>query len=356
MTRVDMNISKVGISHGFSAKPNYVFCSALRTLFFLLLSSGMMLLPQAGIMAQNQSLATGNNISGTPNETGVFLVVLGTVQDAGSPHIACKKACCASLFLMNDHSRRVVSLGLVDLSNRSKYLFEATPDMTMQMKALKGYVPDDPKETPDGIFLTHAHIGHYTGLMYLGKEAINANQVRVFAMPKMKIFLENNGPWSQLVTNKNIVISELTDGESVSLASGLQVKPLRVPHRDEYSETVGYVIQGPEKSALFIPDIDKWGQWNLNIIEQISKVDYAFLDATFFDGEEINNRDISEIPHPFVIESMERFKNLPSEEKSKIIFIHFNHTNPLLDPESEATREVLENGYRIARMNDIFKL
>jgi len=129
-----------------------------------------------------------------------------------------------------------------------------------------------------------------------------------------------------------------------------------VPHRDEYSETVGYVISGPNKSALFIPDIDKWEKWELDIIEEIKKVDYAFLDATFFDGKEINNRDISEIPHPFVIESMKKFEMMTLEEKSKIIFIHFNHTNPMLDPQSKASETVRENGFSIARINDVFEM
>jgi len=175
-------------------------------------------------------------------------------------------------------------------------------------------------------------------------------------MPKMQGFLENNGPWSQLVSNKNISLQELKDNEEVALTSSLKVVPFTVPHRDEYSETVGYKINGPNKSVLFIPDIDKWGKWKTDIVSEIKKVDYAFLDATFYDSEEINNRDISEIPHPFVIESMELFKNLLPAEKEKIHFIHFNHTNPLLNPDSEQSKEVLKKGFQIARLHQQFGL
>lgn len=297
-----------------------------------------------------------NRISKDLIDQKVFLVVLGTVQDAGSPHIACKKECCALLFESQDYSRKVVSLGLVDQINFSKYLFEATPDLPVQIEELKNTGMVDDKETPDGIFLTHAHIGHYTGLMYLGKEAMNAEQVTVFAMPKMKGFLESNGPWDQLVTNRNISLHGIENQVKLKLNQDLSVTPIRVPHRDEYSETVGYLIEGPNKSALFLPDIDKWEKWEINIVEMIKKVDYAFLDATFYDGKEINNRDISEIPHPFIIESMEKFRWLSSEEKSKIIFIHFNHTNPVLKENSKATTEVLKKGFKIARKNDIFEL
>ncbi len=297
-----------------------------------------------------ESKTAGKEISSTS------LILLGTLQDAGSPHIACKKDCCKDLFENPDPNRQVISLGLFDASTQQKYLFEATPDISRQLKMLKNFGVKSEPEMPAAIFLTHAHIGHYAGLMYLGKEASNANQMKVFALPRMKTFLEENGPWSQLVSNQNIALQPLKANEALVLSKGLKVNPLLVPHRDEYSETVGYIIEGPKKSALFIPDIDKWEKWEFDIAEQIKKVDYAFLDATFYSGEEINNRDIAEIPHPFVIESMEKFKNLPSLEKKKIVFIHFNHTNPLLKTDSEASKKVVKAGFRIGRINEIFSL
>lgn len=288
--------------------------------------------------------------------TKTSLVVLGTVQDAGSPHIACKKTCCKDLFLNPDANRKVVSLGLIDTQNKQTYLFEATPDISSQLKKLKESAPFEAVEIPNGIFVTHAHIGHYTGLMYLGKEAANTKNVPVHTMPKMKSFLEINGPWSQLVSNENIAVKEIQANREVVLSPSLKVIPLQVPHRDEFSETVGLKIIGPKKTVLFIPDIDKWSKWETNIIDLVSTVDYALLDATFFDGAEINNRDISEIPHPFVIETMALFKNEPLSVKNKIHFIHLNHTNPLLDPVSEQFHKVLTNGFNIAKINDIIEL
>ncbi|EAR02830.1 MBL fold metallo-hydrolase [Maribacter sp. HTCC2170] len=284
------------------------------------------------------------------------LIILGTVQDAGSPHIACKKDCCKNLFEAPNVNRKVVSLGLVDVQNEKTFLFEATPDIATQLKSLKKKTPFNSSEIPNGIFVTHAHIGHYTGLMYLGKEATNAKKTRVFAMPKMKTFLEQNGPWGQLVTNNNILLEEIRNNTTIELSQKIKVTPFKVPHRDEYSETVGYKIIGPNKTVLFIPDIDKWSKWETNIIDVVKDVDIALLDATFFNTEEINNRDISEIPHPFVIETMELFKNHPKDVKNKIHFIHLNHTNPLLDENSDQTKEVLANGFNISRINDIIEL
>jgi pyrroloquinoline quinone biosynthesis protein B len=298
---------------------------------------------------------TNNLISSEVPVEQVSLVILGTLQDAGAPHIACNRSCCMDLFRKPDPLRKVVSLGLLDPETNSSFLIEATPDIASQVRALKS-LSGSQSEFPDGIFLTHAHIGHYSGLMFLGKEAVNAPGVPVFVMPRMETFLSSNGPWSQLVTNENILLQRIIQDSAVTLTPKLKVKPFRVPHRDEYSETVGYLIEGPSKKALFIPDIDKWEKWDRSVIDLIADVDYAFIDATFFDAEEIGYRDISEIPHPFVIESMMLFNSLSAAEKEKIYFIHFNHTNPLLDPQSPATRQVLEQGFNIARIHHVIKL
>jgi len=286
----------------------------------------------------------------------VTLIVLGTVQDAGSPHIGCIKDCCRYLFTNPDHSRKVVSLGIADTINSRTYLFDATPDITYQMMNLNSISGQNTNQTPDGIFLTHAHIGHYTGLMYLGKEALNAKNTEVYVMPRMKDFLENNSPWDQLTDLGNISLKLLNNNTEVKLNSSLRVTPVLVPHRDEFSETVGYKIEGVSKKALFIPDIDKWNKWDLNIKEELGKVDYAFLDATFYDENETGNSNMKEIPHPFVVESMELFKDLSETEKRKIHFIHFNHTNPLLDLNSPQSKTVLQNGFNIAISGQMFEL
>jgi pyrroloquinoline quinone biosynthesis protein B len=301
-------------------------------------------------------LACNSHIKPTPIIENPFLIILGTVQDGGSPHIGCTKDCCQALFEQPSPSRKVVSLGIVDPVNQQKFLFEATPDLTAQVKDLKKYAAFNNKETPDGIFLTHAHIGHYAGLMYLGREALGAKSTTVYAMPRMKLFLENNGPWSQLVALKNIDLQPLADLSPVVLNSNIKVTPFRVPHRDEFSETVGYKMEGPNKKVLFVPDIDKWEKWETSIITEIAKVDYALIDGTFYDETEIENRKISEIPHPFIIESMEKFKNLPAREKNKIWFIHFNHTNPVLNPESPQSKNVAKNGFHVARFHQILSL
>ena len=282
----------------------------------------------------------------TQNQLKQYITVLGIAQDAGYPHIGCQKQCCANYYNGTNKKRSVVSLGLVDQENKQKWLFDATPDMPTQLADLEQHHLK--KETIiDGIFLTHAHIGHYTGLMYFGREALGKQGTSVFAMPKMKKYIETNGPWSQLVSIQNIELQVLHNDSTIVLNTQLKVTPFLVPHRDEFSETVGYHIQGPKKSALFIPDIDKWQKWKRNIVEEVKKVDYAFVDATFFDQTEVA-RAITEVPHPFIIETVDLFKNETFETKNKIIFIHFNHTNPALISGSKERKKLEKEGFRFA--------
>jgi pyrroloquinoline quinone biosynthesis protein B len=292
-----------------------------------------------------------------PNEEvpEFFLTVLGIAQDAGYPQANCHKDCCINQWNQSPDNKMVSCLGVVDKTTNSYYIFDATPDFKHQMKRIQ-QVADMKNELPEGIFLTHAHIGHYTGLIHLGREAIGSSEVPVFAMPKMSNFLEENGPWSQLVRLNNIVIQPLVQDSTIILNNKLSVTPILVPHRDEYSETVGYSIRSPQKSILFIPDIDKWQKWERDIIGEINKHDVSYLDGSFFANGEIPNRDMSEIPHPFVMESMELFQALSLEKKASVRFIHFNHTNPLLKEKSEAYKEVIRRGFSIAREGEIISM
>ncbi|WOD42311.1 MBL fold metallo-hydrolase [Hwangdonia lutea] len=282
-----------------------------------------------------------------------FITVLGIAQDAGFPQINCEKACCKAFYNGEEPKKLISCLGLVDLQHNKKWLFDATPDIAAQTELLKNHL--DNNKVIDGVFLTHAHIGHYTGLMQFGREALGGNNIPVYAMPKMKTYLEDNGPWSQLVSLNNIDLKPLQNDSTIVLNSKLKVTPFLVPHRDEYSETVGYKIEGQNKSAIFIPDINKWQQWQRSIIDEVKKVDYAFLDASFFRDGELE-RDMSEIPHPFTTETTTLFENESKETKNKIHFIHFNHTNPTIKDNHRLKDSIQNLGFNFAKEGAIYGL
>ena len=281
-------------------------------------------------------------------ETEVYLQVLGIAQDAGYPQTNCYQPHCLRAWEDEGLRRMTSSIAVVDSEAKTKYLFDATPDMREQLYELHKAAPDGEYEL-DGVFLTHAHMGHYTGLMHLGREGVGAKGIPVYAMPIMTDYLSKNGPWELLVRLENIELRPLTDKVTVTLTPRLSVTPIQVPHRPEYSETVGYRIEGPNKSAIFIPDIDKWEHWTTDIRDVIRSVDYALVDASFFADGELKGRDMSLIKHPFVSESMNLFDSLTNEERARVIFIHMNHTNPLLIDGSPAQAEVIRRGFQLAR-------
>ena len=285
-----------------------------------------------------------------PKNDNPYIIVLGIAQDGGAPHAACTKDCCIDKWDNPKLHNQVSSLGIVDPSTNEVWMIDATPDFSLQLNTLTM----DQKRTFKGVFLTHAHIGHYTGLIHLGREVMGAKQIPVYAMPKMKRFLTTNGPWSQLVDLNNIDIKNLQNNTKIQLNNNLSITPFIVPHRDEFSETVGYKISGPNKSLIFIPDIDKWEKWNQSIGEVVEDNAFILMDGTFYDINELPGRDMSKIPHPFIVESMEILDNVTN--KASVYFIHLNHTNPALDRQSNAIKMIKNSGFNVAKRDQRFHL
>ncbi len=283
-----------------------------------------------------------------------YVVVLGIAQDAGIPQMGCETPFCRAARKDPRLRQTVSSIALVDPDSNSRWIFDATPDLPEQFDLLKEVTQDRTNDLA-GIFLTHAHIGHYTGLMFLGREAMNTNGVAVYAMPRMKQMLETSAPWSQLVSLRNIAIKPLADKTSVILNDRITVEPFLVPHRDEFSETVGYRIKTASKTLVFIPDIDKWQKWAASLPDVVRGANYLLIDGTFYADGEIA-RPMSGVPHPFVTETMALLKDLPARDRAKVHFIHFNHSNPLVQGNKAKLAEVKTLGFFVSHTGQRFAL
>ncbi len=316
----------------------------------------------AGLAAS--ALITGALAAQDAKTCSVELVVLGAGQDAGAPQIGNAQ----------DQGARLLpsSLGLIEREEGKRFLLEASPAITEQLALLDTIEPPGEGLGVDGVLLTHAHIGHYLGLAYFGREAAGASGVPVYAMPRMEAFLRENGPWSQLIELGNIALASFDTpswpvpvfggegaqmSKSVFLTDRIGATALPVAHRDEYSETVGWVLADPEKwSFVYLPDIDQWpdvsADETLGLAGLVAKVDMLFIDSTFWDDNELPGRDMSKIPHPRVTETMDLLQHLPDNERAKVHFIHYNHTNPIRDPDSEESAEVRKRGFNVARRGD----
>jgi pyrroloquinoline quinone biosynthesis protein B len=262
-----------------------------------------------------------------PPATSPYTLILGIAQDGGYPQAGCNRPDCIAAWRNPRLRQRVASLAIVDPQSHQRWIIDATPDFPSQLASLDAAAPRG-AVLLDGILLTHAHIGHYLGLAQLGREVLGANSIKIYAMPRMREFLQHNGPWDQLVHLKNIDLIPIEDGVPIVLNERITVTPLRVPHRDEYSETVGFIVRGPSRSILWLPDIDKWEKWSTPLESVLARVDVAYIDGTFYDATELPGRDLGEIPHPLMTETLARLAN--SSLRTKVRFIHLNQSNPLL--------------------------
>jgi pyrroloquinoline quinone biosynthesis protein B len=289
----------------------------------------------------------------------VTVAVLGTAQDGGVPQAGCYCPNCRRAREDGRYGRMTASLGLYDFGERKAFLIDATPDIRSQLDRMhnrfdRAGAPG--KDIPDGVILSHAHIGHYTGLVFFGFESLNTKNLAVYGSPRMAAFLAGNQPWRFMVESGNLSLKEMAPDEPVILTSRLKIVPFKVPHRDELSDTLGFAVEGPIKKLLYIPDIRNWESWPGSFPDFVSKADYALLDGTFFGRGEVPERDLTAIGHPLIEDSLELLGPVPAKGKTKILFTHFNHSNPVLDPKSLAREDVLSAGFAVAEEGQGFIL
>lgn len=281
-------------------------------------------------------------------------LVLGSVQDGGLPQAGCYTERCERA---RSEPYYVASLALMEPRSGRVFLVDATPDLVRQMDLIPGaeFRRRAAARRPfEGILLTHAHIGHYLGLALLGREALGIQSTPCYCTGRMAEFLSGNGPWSLLVDEGRLDLVVLEPGRATRLADDLQVTAIPVPHRDEYSDTVGFIFRGPDQALLYVPDIDRWDLWDRAVEEVVAGVDIALLDATFYSAAELPGRTQAEVPHPLVTDTIRRLESLASDRR--IVLTHLNNSNPVLDAASPERQSVLAAGFGVARAGQSFDL
>jgi pyrroloquinoline quinone biosynthesis protein B len=287
----------------------------------------------------------------------VELVVLGIAQDGGLPHFGCEQPCCVQA----RRAGRVLfptALGIVDRRTDPPKLLlvEATPRIEEQVALLHDTagVHGRGRQPVDAVLTTHAHLGHYLGLAWFGREVAGSRSIPLHASPRFCEFLRTQAPWKQLVALEQITPQPFVVGEPFAPWPGLSITALQVPHRDEFSDTMAFVLRGPNRTVLFVPDVDAWDKAPGLLDRLLDGVDIAYLDGTFFDGRELPDRNLAEIPHPLMTRTMERLADRARQRPGTLRFLHCNHSNPVLhDPALLARLEaagfaVAEQGERVA--------
>lgn len=250
--------------------------------------------------------------------------VLGTAQDAGIPHVGCDCRNCTAAREGSTPTRYVSSILLRD---GGEFVFDATPDLRFQLSSV-----------PDGLFLTHAHLGHLPGLLSFGPEAVDADHLPVYCTEALATVIGDNAPFSLLVERGNVDIEPIDPRSPVSLET-TTVTAHRVSHRDELSTgTVAYTIETTETSLLYMTDIDEWSASEVGLVRD---ADVALVDGTFWSHDEIDR--VTDVPHPPVTESLERLRDVTTD----VHFTHLNHTNPLATAGSAEARQLEDAGFEL---------
>jgi pyrroloquinoline quinone biosynthesis protein B len=281
-------------------------------------------------------------------EESIEVILLGASQDAGFPQPGCTCQNCSAAHVNPDMAEMPSSIAIIDHTAESFWIIDATPALPAQFSLLQ-QLPGN--YSFKGIFLTHAHIGHYTGLMYFGREAMNDKGLPVHASARLCSFLEKNKPWSFLVSLGNISLVPIIADQPIEITPILSVLPVEVPHRAEFTDTYAFTIQGPSRRLFYCPDIDSWELWSRDIVSFLSDIDYALLDGTFYNAGEIDRQCTDEIPHPPVEQTVDKLQGV----SSKITFVHMNHSNPLYRDGSERNR-LVDMGFRIGKKGQKWQL
>ena len=268
-------------------------------------------------------------------------MILGIAQDGGVPHPGCYCDTC-QFYWDNQIVLSPSSLAIID--EKQLHLFDVTRNLDRQLRKVGN------KNVTD-IWLTHGHIGHIDGIGLFGKEVMNLKNVRLHASELMIKLIENTPKWNKLIEDKILIPIQFNSNESMQISENLKITPIRVPHRDELTDTHAFMINGPEKSLLYLPDHDTWEE-TLDMVQQDSVIEWfdflgieiVLMDGTFWSKNELSRQD--DVPHPPVVESLERLGNVKGKEL-EVFFIHFNHTNPLLIPKSNEIKKLLDSGCKI---------
>tara|TARA_B100000767_G_C19705113_1_gene510177 strand:- start:596 stop:1333 length:738 start_codon:yes stop_codon:yes gene_type:complete len=214
----------------------------------------------------------------------------------------------------------------------------------------------------DHLLLTHAHFGHVDGLGLFGRETLSAQGIHLHVSEEMYHLVDQTPQWNLMVQQGVFEIQTFAVGSALFNQGSLKIEPVRIPHRDELSDMHAFIIRGPNKSLLFLPDHDTWDETlavhnSTSIREWLSKmnVDIALIDGTFWSEDELGGRNQAHVPHPPVLQTLKMLDE-KKDGDPEILFTHLNHTNPLYNQGGEQMRQVSKQGWGVAHQGQRFTL
>lgn len=264
--------------------------------------------------------------------------VLGNTQDGGVPHLECSCDLCSKARENPEEAKHNASIMVKDSDEEDsfRYLIDATPDVRYQITG----------EYLDGVFISHGHLGHITGLLQFGEEGCNKTDLPLYVSDKTENYIRKNDPFRLLIDKGNVEIMNFNDEDEVDIRGGC-IEAFEAKHNRVNTDTLSFMIHGEEKTLFYIADIHEWTEKTLNLMQ---KADIAIVDGTFWNEEEIERYE--EVPHPVMKETM----HLAEGWDTDIYFTHLNHTNPALREDTDERQEIQERGFGVVEEGMEFEL
>ncbi len=299
------------------------------------------------------------------------VTVLGSAAGGGFPQWNCACPNCSRVIAGALHLKaRSQAQVVVCLDDGESYLLNASPDLRSQILSTPLLAPSDsPRHTPiAGIFLTSADVDSVAGLLSLREFQplhIYATQsVRRIVLEENRMFrvLERANPpasWHDIPWNTWFSVGGNTPGGASSLRC--RAVPLGNVYPDYVSEAlrralppeeavIGLALAHANKQVFYAPALpgrsNEWKDW-------AGSSDVCLLDGTFWDDEELISTGVGsktgrEIGHLPLSGTGGLLREFGSANRGRIILIHINNTNPILDEQSPEHREVRDSGWEIA--------
>ena len=295
----------------------------------------------------------------------VQVTVLGIAQDGGRPQAGCIRSCCASLTPAD--VRFPVALGIVD-DDGTTHLIEASRHLGDQLR-YTWKIPNEGDRKNKGIdhlWITHAHLGHVDGLGLFGREAMNARGIKLHVSESMADLIQRTPTWNIMVQQGVFEVEIFTNNQSCQTITSptLKIEHVPIPHRAELSDMNAFIIRGPHKSLLFLPDHDTWDKTlsmhkgtSIPHFLKMLDVNIALIDGTFWSYDELGGvRCQTEVPHPPVSRTLDMLGPRAPLQDPEIYFTHLNHTNPLYNADSTEYKTLYAMGWKVADQGMKFDL
>jgi pyrroloquinoline quinone biosynthesis protein B len=241
------------------------------------------------------------------------------------------------------------------------WLANATPDVLAQIEAHPDLWPGPAaRSTPiTSVVLTDAEFDHTIGLLLLREGA----SLDVWATPAVLDILHDDFPVRRLVERyASFHWRELTPGEPAEVVPGVDVTPLaisdrcprfsREPERPDAVVALRIEDRSSGGSALWSPQV---GAWTDEIRDAVAGVDVAFVDGTFWVGDELSGagagtRGAAAMGHLPLSgpDGLAAHYAATGGDGVRRLLAHINNTNPILDPASPERAELAALGIEIA--------